>query len=387
VGQVLNNDRFTEDQFDFLLLAVDFVVTNNGYVDKHIIYLAEQLKLKGYKVAILMLPTAGIAFLNILWHKRSISFKYYLVHMTYKLLFFNRLTFLTLFRTLGKKYNADWKSHLSVEIYFSKIKLLKKTKRIVFNSTDVALFLRNYRYKSDNSYYIIYHNHENDFPKTAQMIRDLYNYPFRKVVTSDEMLDKFDLDRACKMTPAIDPTIISASEDYKKIPNTVLIPLRNGGSGKGAVFAVEAIKKLLDKNDKIMVYTFGDYPSVYVHPRCVNFGVVSNDQLKKLYAQSEIFVSPSIEDGVPGPALEAMGNGCAVICTNVSGAREIITDGFNGIIIPSGDSNIMAYKIAELIKDKELIEKYRKNSKSVQRKFSPENMADTFLEAIRFYES
>jgi len=96
---------------------------------------------------------------------------------------------------------------------------------------------------------------------------------------------------------------------------------------------------------------------------------------------------PSIEDGIPGPALEAMANGCAVICTNVSGAREIITDGFNGTIIPSGDPNIMADKIAELIKDKELIEKYRKNSKSVQHKFSPENMADTFLEAIRFYES
>lgn len=382
----MNNDRHAENQFDFLLLISNFGINNGGYVDKHIIYLAEQLKLKGYKVAILILPSAGIAFLNLLLHHRSISFKYYLTLVAYDLLFFSNLTFSLLFRTLGRKNGVSWKSHLYVKIYFSKIKLLKKAKRVIFNSIDVALFLRNYRYKLENTYYIIYHNQENDFPKTAQMIWDLYNYPFRKVVTNDEMLGKFGLDRACKINPAIDPTMISASEDYKKIPNTVLIPLRKSPI-KGAVFAVEAIKKLLDKSDEITVYTFGNYPSVYVHPRCVNFGVVSNDQLKKLYIQSEIFILPSIEDGVPGPALEAMANGCAVICTNVSGAREIITDGFNGTIIPSGDPNIMADKIAELVKDKELIEKYRKNSKSVQRKFSPENMADTFLEAIRFYES
>jgi len=382
----MEKDKPAENQFDFLLLISNFGINNGGYVDKHVIYLAEQLKLKGYKVAILMLPGAGISFLNLLLHHRSISFKYYLTFVVYNLFFFSNLTFSLLFRTLGRKYGVSWKSHLSVKIYFSKIKLLKKTKRVIFNSTDVAFFLRNYRYKLENTYYIIYHNHENDNPKIAKMIRGLYNYSFRKIVTNDEILGKFGLDKACKIIHGIDATMISASEDYKKIPNTVLIPLRKSPI-KGAVFAVEAIKKLLDKNDKITVYTFGNYPSVYIHPKCENFGVVSNDQLKKLYSQSEIFVLPSIEDGVPIPALEAMANGCAVICTNVSGAREIITDGFNGTIIPSGDPNIMADKIEELIKDKELIEKYRKNSKSVQRKFSPENMADTFLEAIRFYES
>jgi len=382
----MNNDISIKSQFDFLFLISYFGVKNNGYVDKHIIYLAEQLKLKGYKVAILMLPSSEIAFLNFLLHHRSTSFKYYLTFMAYSLIFFSRPTFSLLFKTLGRKYETNWKSHLSVKIYFSEIKLLKRTKRLIFNSTEVAFFLRNYRYKLENTYYIIYHNHENDNPKVAKMIKDLYNYPFRKIVVSDEMLDKFGLDKACKIIPAVDQTLISASEDYKKIPNTVLIPLRKNPI-KGAVFAVEAIKKLLDKNNEIIIYTFGNYPSVYVHPRCVNLGEVSNDQLKKLYAQSEIFVLPSIEDGIPGPVVEAMAYGCAVVCTNVSGAREIIIDDFNGMIIPAGDSNIMADKIAELIKDKERIEKYRKNSKSIPYKFSPENMANTFLEAIRFYES
>lgn len=384
--QILDIKNKTKNaKFDYLLLLSSFGLTNSGYVDRHIIYLGEQLKIKGYKVAILLIPLSALTFLNLRWKHHSISLRKYLLSLVFNIPFFSGFLFLVLFRTIGKKYDSAWKSNLSVKIYFSRTKLLEKTERVVFNSDDVAYFLTKYIKDIKTSYYIIYHNHENDFPNMAQTITACYEYPFKKIVTNDEMLHKFNLEATCKMVPAVDGNKISSPVHCDKVPNTVLIPLRKNPI-KGAIFAIEAIKKVLDRNSKITVYTFGDYPSEYSHKRYVHFGTVSDDQLKKLYAQSEIFVLPSIEDGVPGPALEAMACGCAVICTSVSGAREIITDGYNGLIIPAGDSNIMAEKILKLVDDKKNIRGFIENSKGVVDKFSPTNMTDTFLRAVSFYE-
>jgi glycosyltransferase involved in cell wall biosynthesis len=61
------------------------------------------------------------------------------------------------------------------------------------------------------------------------------------------------------------------------------------------------------------------------------------DQLKKQYAEANIFLFPSRHEGMPNAVLEAMASGLPVIATRISGNEELIADGETGALVPVGD--------------------------------------------------
>jgi glycosyltransferase involved in cell wall biosynthesis len=48
----------------------------------------------------------------------------------------------------------------------------------------------------------------------------------------------------------------------------------------------------------------------------------------------DVYLQPSLWDGMPNALLEAMAAGCAVIGSDAGGIPEVVTDGVNGIIVP-----------------------------------------------------
>lgn len=70
-----------------------------------------------------------------------------------------------------------------------------------------------------------------------------------------------------------------------------------------------------------------------------------------LLAAADIYVLPSLWEGLPIGLLEAMAMGKAVIATNVDGTREIIRDGLNGLLVEPGNSGVLADALMKLCKD------------------------------------
>lgn len=62
----------------------------------------------------------------------------------------------------------------------------------------------------------------------------------------------------------------------------------------------------------------------------------------------DLFVQPSLWEGIPLTLLEAMGAGLPVVSTRVGRAGEVIRDGENGRLVPPGDSQALAQAILEL---------------------------------------
>jgi glycosyltransferase involved in cell wall biosynthesis len=65
----------------------------------------------------------------------------------------------------------------------------------------------------------------------------------------------------------------------------------------------------------------------------------------------DIFVLPSLYEGLGVAALEAMAVGKAVVASRVGGLTDVITDGLTGFLVPPRDSKALSDAIAKLIAD------------------------------------
>jgi glycosyltransferase involved in cell wall biosynthesis len=72
-------------------------------------------------------------------------------------------------------------------------------------------------------------------------------------------------------------------------------------------------------------------------------------------ADIDIFVLPSLHEGLGVAALEAMAAGKAVVASQVGGLAELITDGLTGFLVPPRDSKALSDAIARLFIDPNLM--------------------------------
>ncbi len=117
--------------------------------------------------------------------------------------------------------------------------------------------------------------------------------------------------------------------------------------------------------------------------KVVFYGEADDDNLRDLYKNAAALVLPSLMEGFGLPALEAMGQGCLVLCSNIPAFREICADA--AIYFDPTSVEDMAQKIEEVIRNKnadkyrELIEKGRKRTQL----FSWQKMAQETLEVYQ----
>jgi len=91
----------------------------------------------------------------------------------------------------------------------------------------------------------------------------------------------------------------------------------------------------------------------------------------------DIFVIPSVKEGVPYVLLEAMAAGLAIVATTVGGIPEIIKDQKNGLLVPPKNPLALAEAMEKLIRqpaDKNLRQRLGEQAKKDVGQFSLEKM-------------
>ena len=73
-----------------------------------------------------------------------------------------------------------------------------------------------------------------------------------------------------------------------------------------------------------------------------------------LLAASDLFVLPSLWEGLPMALLEAMASRTPTIATSVDGTRGVLEDGVSGVLVPPADAPALADAIAWLACDKDV---------------------------------
>jgi len=77
------------------------------------------------------------------------------------------------------------------------------------------------------------------------------------------------------------------------------------------------------------------------------------DDLRPLYAATDVLVLPSVEDGSALVTYEAQASGCALLVSDASGAR--LTDGVEGFVHRAGDVETLAQQMRQLADDPALL--------------------------------
>ena len=97
-----------------------------------------------------------------------------------------------------------------------------------------------------------------------------------------------------------------------------------------------------------------------------------------------IFLITSDYEGISNAMLEAMAIGLPVVSTDCSpgGARMVITDHEDGLLVPTGDCEKIAQALCEFAESDELSIKCGNNAKAVVERFSPEKITDQWKKYI-----
>lgn len=99
-------------------------------------------------------------------------------------------------------------------------------------------------------------------------------------------------------------------------------------------------------------------------------GPKTQEELRQLYGQATVFALPCLitddgdRDGIPNVMAEAMAMGLPVISTPISGIPELVTDGVEGLLVPSKDSQALGRAIARLLNDPALRQRIARAARS-----------------------
>ncbi|MDO9694265.1 MAG: glycosyltransferase family 4 protein [Candidatus Latescibacteria bacterium] len=78
------------------------------------------------------------------------------------------------------------------------------------------------------------------------------------------------------------------------------------------------------------------------------------DDVMAMLPACDLFVLPSLWEGLPVALVEAMGMGLPVVATEVGGTPELVNDGTTGLLVRPGDTAMLAAAIDRLIIDEPL---------------------------------
>jgi len=130
---------------------------------------------------------------------------------------------------------------------------------------------------------------------------------------------------------------------------------------KNAVGDIISSLTFLPDNVKLLVIGTGalerslklKVESLKLAERVKFLGFVAHGELPKYLWASDIFIRPSLSEGMGNSFIEAMAAGIPVIATPVGGILDFLKDGETGLFCEVGNPRSIAQKVVKLIKDAE----------------------------------
>jgi len=142
---------------------------------------------------------------------------------------------------------------------------------------------------------------------------------------------------------------------------------------KNAIDAIIRALSFLPGNYKLLIAGSGELfyklrkltNDLRLTKRVLFLGNIEHNELPPYLHIADVFVRPSLSEGMGNSFIEAMASGTPVIATKVGGITDFLKDGDTGLFCGINDPRGISEKIEILMKDNELREKIIKNAKQM----------------------
>jgi sugar transferase (PEP-CTERM/EpsH1 system associated) len=103
--------------------------------------------------------------------------------------------------------------------------------------------------------------------------------------------------------------------------------------------------------------------------------------IPELMRAMDLFVLPSLGEGISNTILEAMSSGLPVVATRVGGNVELVSPGLTGRLVPPGEPEVLAETLLEYYRNPEQLECHGKAARQqIKSRFSMEAMTKGYLD-------
>ncbi len=131
---------------------------------------------------------------------------------------------------------------------------------------------------------------------------------------------------------------------------------------KGHQYLLRAAAKIVSNLPEVQFLLIGDGPlreelENLTERLNLNHKVIfagHRDDVSKLLPLIDLFVLPSLAEGMSNALLEAMATGLPCVTTDVGGNGEVLLDGVTGFLVPAGDSEKLADAALTLLLNKDM---------------------------------
>lgn len=162
---------------------------------------------------------------------------------------------------------------------------------------------------------------------------------------------------------------------------------------KGLGYFIAAANIIIKKGYNIKFFLVGDGSQKdEIINRINQLGINDNivllgfrKDIKNVISQCDVLVLTSVYEGLPLTPMEAFSVKKPVIATDIDGSREVVEDGYNGLLAVSKDPESIAGKIEELYLNRYRLNELSQNAyRSFINKFSEEPFIENYM---KFYAS
>jgi glycosyltransferase involved in cell wall biosynthesis len=162
---------------------------------------------------------------------------------------------------------------------------------------------------------------------------------------------------------------------------------------KGVRFLIQAFKILSGRYDQVRLLIVGDgnekksledlVRGLDLSDKVEFAGAISHEKVLQYYQRANVFVLPSLNEGMSNVMLEALACGLPVVATDTGGTKELLTDNLNGLVVRMKDADDLAEKIEKLILNPELEKMMSLESRKLGEKMKWGNVSDEYIELYR----
>lgn len=139
---------------------------------------------------------------------------------------------------------------------------------------------------------------------------------------------------------------------------------------KGVTYLLEAIALVVHSYKNVLFLFIGDGPlkkslvekanSLGIQEHVLFLGSQNQDTVALYHSAVDLFVLPSLYEGMPNVVMEAFASGVPAVATDVSGTSELVQNNINGLLVRSEHVDQLATALLTLLENDRLLVAYGK---------------------------